>query len=103
MAEVIRGTELKFILNVQPVSGISMSAFDFHVMAYAQGTSKRSVIQKYDCTKINNDNYTIPVDTATLELGSLILDVYAFIPDQDFPDDLRTEICRIETDITIIQ
>lgn len=103
MAEVIRGTELKFNLNIQPVSGINMSAFDFYVTAYTQGTAQRSVIQKYDCTRVNNDNYTVPVDTAPLGLGLLILDVYAFIPDQDFPDDLRTEICRIETDITLIQ
>ena len=101
MAEIIRGTEIKFNLNIQPISGISMSTFDFYVMAYAQGTPQRSVVNKFDCTKVNNDNYTLPVDTAPLGLGLLILDVYAFVPDQDFPDDLRTEICRIETDITI--
>ena len=103
MAEVIRGTELKFNLNIQPVGGISMSAFDFYVRAYSKGTAQRSVVHKYDCAKVDNDNYTVPVDTALLGLGLLILDVYAFIPDQDFPDDLRTEICRIETDITLIQ
>lgn len=103
MTRVIRGTELKFNLNIQPVSEISMSAFDFYVAAYSRGTAQRSVVQKHDCTKVDNDNYTVPIDTASLGLGLLILDVYAFIPDQDFPDDSRTEICRIETDITLIQ
>ena len=103
MADIIRGTELKFNLNIQPVGGVSMSAYDFYIMAYAQGTSQRAKVNKYDCTKVDNDNYTLPVDTAALGLGLLILDVYAYIPDQDFPDDQRTEICRIETDITIIQ
>lgn len=102
MAEIIRGTEIKFNLNIQPVGGISMSAFDFYVATYAQGTPQRSIVNKSDCTKVNNDNYTLPVDTASLGLGLLILDVYAYVPDQDFPDDLRTEIYRIETDITII-
>ena len=103
MADIIRGTELKFNLNIQPVGGVSMSAYDFHVIAYAQGTPQSATVNKNDCTMVDNDNYTLPVDTATLGLGLLILDVYAYVPDQDFPDDQRTEICRIETDITIIQ
>lgn len=102
MADIIRGTEIKFNLNIQPIGGVSMSAYDFNVMAYAQGTPQRAIVNKDDCTEIDSDNYTLPVDTAPLGLGLLILDVYAYVPDQDFPDDLRTEICRIETDIIII-
>lgn len=103
MADIIRGTELKFNLNIQPVGGVSMSAYDFHVTAYAQGTTQRVIVDKHDCTKIDDDNFTIPLDTTALGLGQLILDVYAFIPDQDFIDNHRTEICRIETDVIIIQ
>lgn len=103
MADIIRGTELKFNLNIQPVGGVSMSTYDFYVVAYAQGTPQRATVNKHDCTEVDNDNYTLPVDTTALGLGLLILDVHAYVPDQDFPDDQRTEICRIETDITIIQ
>lgn len=102
ITKVIRGTEIKFNLNIQPISGISMSTFDFHVIAYAQGTRQRLTINKSDCTKVDDDNYTLPVDTAPLKQGLLILDVYAHVPDQDFIDDLRTEISRIETGIIII-
>ena len=103
MAEVIRGTELKFNLNIAQIGGISMSSYDFYVIAYAQSTAQRLTVLKGDCTKLDNDNYTVPVDTGALGLGLLILDVYANIPDQDFRDNARTEICRVETDITIIK
>ena len=103
MADTIRGTELKFGLNIQPIGEISMSMYDFHVVAYAKNTQQRIIVDKSDCTKTDDNNYTLPVDTTPLGLGTLVLDVYAYVPDEDFPDDLRTEICRIETDITIIQ
>lgn len=103
MEDVIRGTEVKYNLNIQPVGGASMSTFDFQVIAYALGTAQKSVIPKRDCTKVDNNNYVVPVDTSPLGLGQLILDVHAYIPDQDFPDNLRTEIIRLETEQNIIQ
>lgn len=103
MEDVIRGTEVKYNLNIQPVGGVSMSTFDFQVMAYALGTAQKNVIPKRDCTEVDNNNYVVPVDTSPLGLGQLILDVYAYIPDQDFSDNLRTEIIRLETEQNIIQ
>lgn len=102
MTDIIRGTELKFNLNIEPISDVSMSFFNFNVVAYCLGTPQRVKVLKSDCTEIDADNFTVPLDTAALGLGQLILDVYAFIPDQDFIDDYRTEICRIETDVIII-
>ena len=103
MTDVIRGTDIKFNLNILPISGISMSSYDFSVVAYAKGTNQRITIIKDSCAMEDDDNYIVPVDTTSLGLGELLLDVYAFIPDTDFDDGIRTEICRIETDITIIQ
>ena len=103
MTEIIRGTDLKFNLNILPMSGISMSSYDFQVVAYTKGSGQRVTIFKDSCTKEDNDNYTLPVETSSLGLGELILDVYAFIPDTDFDDKIRTEISRLETEILIVQ
>ena len=103
MADIIRGTEIKFNLSIEPIGEISMSMYDFYVIAYAKGTQQRIIIDKSDCTEIDSDNYTLPVDTTSLGLGQLILDVYANVPDEDFSDGSRTEISRTETNITIIQ
>lgn len=102
MAEVIRGTEVKFNLNIEPIGDVHMSSYDFMVTAYCAGTSQKVVIQKSDCVKVDDDNYTLPVDTSALGTGQLMLDVRAYIPDTDFPDSTRTEIVRLETDIEVI-
>lgn len=102
MAYIIRGTEIKFNFNIEPINGVSMTSYDFEVFAYCAGTTQKIQVPKGDCTEVDSDNYVLPIDTSALALGQLIIDVYAYIPDLDFPDGLRTEICRIETDIKII-
>ena len=103
MVEIIRGTDIKFNLNILPIGGISMSSYDFRVVAYVKGTNQRITIIKDSCAMEDDDNYTVPVDTTSLGLGELLLDVYAFIPDTDFNDGLRTEIVRLKTEIQIVQ
>ena len=102
MADIIRGTEIKFNLNIEPMGDIHMSSYDFEARAYCRGTQQKVVIPKSDFTIVDDDNFTLPIDTNMLGLGILVVDIYAYIPDQDFPDDLRTEISRIETDINIV-
>lgn len=103
MTDIIRGTELKFNVNIEPIDNISMISYDFEAKAYCLGTKQRIAVPKSDCTAVDDDNYILPIDTTGLALGQLIVDIYAYVPDQDFPDDTRTEIVRIETDINIIE
>lgn len=103
MTDIIRGTEIKFNLSIEPIGDVSMELYDFEVLAYCKDTTQKIAIPKSACTKIDSDNYTLPVDTSGLALGQLVVDIYAYIPDLDFPDGLRTEICRVETDINIIK
>lgn len=100
--EVIKGTELKFNLNIEPISDTHMADYDFKVVAYCPKSTGRLEVVKDECTKIDDDNYIVPIDTSNIGPGDLILDIYAYLPDEAFEDKLRTEIQRAIQDIRII-
>lgn len=102
MEQIIRGAEIKFKLNIAPMNGFRMSSYDFHVTAYCKDTKQKLEITKDECTMDDEDTYIVPVDTSALGLGELMLDVYADVPDDIFPDELRTDIARLETHLEII-
>lgn len=103
MTDIIRGTEVKFNLNIEPIDNISMDDYDFLIYAYCKGSAQRVEVPKSDCTEVDNDNYTIPIDTSGLSLGQMFVDIHAYVPDNEFPDGFRTEIIRIETELNVIQ
>lgn len=102
MEQIIRGAEIKFQLNIAPMNGFRMSSYDFRVVAYCKDTKQKLEVTKEECTMLDDDNYIVPVDTASLGLGELLLDVYAEVPDDIFPDELRTDVARLETYVEII-
>lgn len=102
MIKVYKGTELK--LNVS-ISGANkpMSEYDFEIELYVGG-GKPVKRTKEECIKGSNDNtYIVLLDTNELgKTGKLILKCTAYIPDNDFKDNLRTEVTCVDTDIMIL-
>lgn len=102
MENIIRGTEIKFILNVEPIDDLHLIDLDFTVRAYCKGSTQEIIIPKDMCVGEDADNFIVPVDTTGLGTGLLLLDVTVFVPDDIFANGLRTEIVRLETEVTII-
>lgn len=97
----IIGTELKFNLYFEPIGAIKASSYDFSIKVYCNN-SANIVIPKNKCVPVDDDNFLVMVDTTTLGLGRLTVEVTAYIPDEDFDDGLRTEIARYITDVNVI-
>jgi hypothetical protein len=53
--------------------------------------------------RVDSNNYIVLVDTNEVGAGDLKCKVTAYIPDGDFPDELRTEVVNIDTGINIIK
>lgn len=96
------GTELKLNVNIQPIGGVSMSAFDFIIEAYCN-PQRGQIITKDDAIKVDNDNYIIVVNSEMVGTGDLKLRISATVPDGDMSDALRTEVTCIETNVRIIR
>lgn len=100
--EVHLGTELKLNVHIAPIDGITIDAYDYLTEVYC--SPKRSItIPKEKTKRIDSENYMICFDTTNLGVGDLFVRITAFIPDGDFDDNLRTEICVIDTGITIVK
>lgn len=103
MEDIIRGTDLKFNLHVEPLDGVSMEDYDFSVQAYCGQKRRSYTVDKADCYKEDADNYTVEIDTTPLDLGRLTIDVTVYLPDYKMPDSIRTEVLRFDTGLNIIQ
>ncbi len=101
MTTSIIGTEEKFNLYIEPLGVIHAADYDFSVKAYSNKQASL-IIPKSELTPIDADNFIVRIDTSALGLGQITLEVSAYIPDSDFPDNLRTEIARYLTDTIII-
>lgn len=83
------GTELKFNVNIQS-SGFSMLDDDFRIIL--QCGSKEIVFEKADCIIDEDQNFFIVIDTSLLKRGDVYAITYAYVPDEDCPDGIRTEV-----------
>lgn len=100
MSKVYLGTELKLNISIAPIDGFTMDEYDFNVDVYCS-TSRVLSFAKKEAIRLDENNYVVCVDTFQIGAGSLKCKVTAQIPDGDFPDDKRTEVTIIDTDITI--
>lgn len=96
------GTELKLNIHIEPMGSITMDDYGFEVEVYC--SPKRPVMAtKNDMIRVDSNNYIVLVDTNEVGAGDLKCKVTAYIPDGDFPDELRTEVVNIDTEINIIK
>lgn len=89
-ARVIRGTDLKFLINIE-CSGFSMDDDDFYCVVTC-GKSEVT-IPKAEMA-IGDDGFLMTVKTDGMSCSAMYLTVHAFVPDEDFADGYREEIER---------
>lgn len=97
----VTGTELKINVHLEPIGGLTMDNYDFSVVMYTS-PFKEQHFAKADMTRVDENNYIALVDSAKTGAGELKCMVTALIPDEDFPDGLRTEKVCGYTGVTIV-
>lgn len=98
------GTEFKMNVHLEPMDGLHMSGYDFECAFYAY-TNRKVVIPKSKMKKVDDDNYLAIIESADalrIGRGRINAEITAYIPDNDFPDGLRTEKLVLCTDVTAI-
>lgn len=100
--KVILGSEIKLNLYIEPINRVSINEYDFTVSLYCS-PSKVITFKKEDTKEVSGDpnSRIIPVDTNKLGIGKIMAKVVAYLPDEDFEDNKRTEVVIIDTDIEI--
>lgn len=100
---IVLGTELKFNVHIEPIEGIRMSAYNFDCAFYVY-SNRKVIINKSDMIKVDDENYIAMITTEQalkIGKGKIQLEITAYIPDNDFPDGLRTEKTIVCTDVVI--
>lgn len=104
---VYLGTELKLNIHIEPIDGLSMEGYDFEVEVYCNPKKVAPASKKG--TLLTNlvyrdaDNYIALIDTNIIGVGKMMCRVTAYIKDNDFADNLRTEVVVMDTGITIVK
>lgn len=84
------GTELKYLVEIT-AAGFSMATDDFNIVL-SRG-SHSVTFEKSDLVT-DGENYYLVFDTAQFRTGDLYYTITAYVPDNDFPDGLRTEVFK---------
>lgn len=94
------GTYLKINVHIDELDGIKMSDMDFTCDFFVH-TGRFQTISKEDMLKADDENYVALVDSAQIGKGIVRCKVTAYVPDGDFVDGVRKEVCTVSTDIII--
>lgn len=97
---VIQGTELKLGINVDPIDDWTLTNGEFDIEVYTSKNSKL-VFNQTQCVHKDDNSIIIPVDTSSLKAGEIKIKFTAYIPDEMFKDNTRTDITVLNTGIKI--
>lgn len=100
--KVFLGTEVKLNIEIEPIGDITMDDYDFIIEIYCS-TKKIQTFHKSEAIRVNNWNYMVLVDTEVIGAGDMKCKVTAYVPDDDFSDQLRTEVAFVDTGITVVK
>lgn len=94
------GTEVKYLVDIQ-ADGFDMGRDDFNITLKLG--SKSRTFEKADLVDdivdeggILKHTYYLVFDSAEFGTGTLVAIVRAYVPDTDYPDNIRTEVDRFE-------
>lgn len=87
------GTEYKFAITIT-AEGFSMDQDDFEIKV--RGRRKTVTIPKEECIVDGEGQWYFTFDSAVTGGGLITAIVTAYVPDYDFPDDLRTEVEQVD-------
>lgn len=96
--QIYIGTELKYLVEVG-AQGFDM-ANDRFTVDIMRGPNLIH-FEKEDMELDENGNYYVCFDTMALGTGKVTAKIIAYVPDTDYPDELRTEVAKI--DLVVIQ
>lgn len=97
------GTDLKINVHIEPISGLTMSQYDFECLFYTSSLIKSIRIKKENMIKVDNQNYIAVVDSGKTGHGRLNMKITAYIPDDSiyYRSGTRKEVKLIENITTI--
>ena len=98
------GSDIKISVNIEPISGLSMSGYDFECTFFIYD-NRRVTVTKKQMEKVDDDHYIAAVygDSARiLGRGKLMMEVTAYIPAPVFPSGFRTEKAVVWTGETVV-
>lgn len=98
---VKRGSEAKVAVTVTGLNEAQLTDIAFRVFLYTQGCPAVELPQDR-IRSITADGCLLLVDTSQYLPGTLYVRIELALPDQDFPDGLRTEIAECSSGIVII-
>lgn len=99
---IYNGSEREIGFGIEPINDFTLSECDFSVELYCS-PFKPVVFQKSEAKKIDENNYSVILDTTLVGTGKLKCKLTIGIPDESFADGVRVEVVYFYTGIEILQ
>lgn len=95
------GSKRKIGIGTEPIGDITLSQCDFSIELYCS-PFKPVVFQKGDAEKIDENSYSVILDSTIVGVGKLKCKLIVGIPDESFADGVRVEFVYFYTGIEIL-
>ena len=83
------GSELKYLVEIT-AGGFNMMDDNFEIEVSVG--NKKKIYAKSDLLIDQEGNFYLVIDSSEFKSGDMYATTFVYIPDNDFPDGLRTEI-----------
>lgn len=87
------GSEQKYRVTLR-ADGFDMDRDDYEIIITSG--KKTITLHRPDVLIDDKGNHYIAIDTTGFKRGDVYATVYAYVPDEDFPDGVRTEIAKVK-------
>ena len=96
------GSQIKIPLMIPMPEGVTLEDIDFSLTVYNDDKKDmQKAFAKEDCLLKDDGVCVVLVDSDDLGVGMYMAKVTLMLPDDDFPDGLRRDVMRINTNIKV--
>lgn len=96
------GSEEEINISLDPIDGYAMADYDFTIEVYCSSL-KKQIFTKEQATKIDDNNYTVIVETIKIGVGDVKIRVVGRIPNISYPGRYRDVVTYLDPNMRIVR
>ena len=96
------GSEEEVIISLDLIDGYAMAEYDFTIEVYCSSL-KKQIFTKQQARRIDDNNYSVIVDTNIIGVGDVKIRVVGRIPNSSYPDGYREVVTYLDPNTRIVR
>jgi hypothetical protein len=96
------GSEEEVNISLDLIDGYAMADYDFTIEVYCSSL-KKQIFTKQQATRIDDNNYTVIVETIKIGVGDVKIRVVGSVPNRSYPGKYRDVVTYLDPNMRIVR